>query len=211
MARLGLHLPSKCGGTAGPEEGRWSWGFRCCPCGETLTTGTDGREKGLLLSPHSREGAELPASISPTSAIGPRSASGAAEPVMPAGVFVHPGPKPGLGFNEQLATPNWAAAPGLCRELRVLGRRAGGRAAGRWERKSGGTGGRRSGRPPGVLRRAPENGAAAGAGALQWHRGDAPGPERYRRAAAAASASLGARCRRSSAALPPASSPTPTS
>lgn len=101
-ARLGLHLPGKrwtpCGGTAGPEEGRWSWGFCCCPCEETLTTGTDGREKGLLLSPRSREGAELPASISPTSAIGPRSASGAAEPVMPAGGFVLQGLSPLSGL-----------------------------------------------------------------------------------------------------------------
>ena len=60
-------------------------------------------------------------------------------------------------------------------------------------------GGCREGRPG---RRLAENGAVAGAGALQRHRGDAPGLERYRRAAAA-SASRGARCRRSPAVRSP--------
>lgn len=53
---------------------------------------------------------------------------------------------------------------------------------GRGERKSGGTGGRRSGRRrAGRRARLAEHGGAAGAGAVQRHRGDAPGPQRYRR------------------------------
>uniref|UniRef100_A0A8C3K9T3 tRNA aspartic acid methyltransferase 1 n=1 Tax=Calidris pygmaea TaxID=425635 RepID=A0A8C3K9T3_9CHAR len=58
------------------------------------------------------------------------------------------------------------------------------RRTGGWERKSSGTGGRRSGRPPGApgrerrVGRRLKNGGTAGAGAVQWHRGDAPGPER---------------------------------
>lgn len=48
-----------------------------------------------------------------------------------------------------------------------------------WERKRNGTGGRRSGRRPAGPGCALRDGGAAGAGAVQRHRGHAPGPERY--------------------------------
>lgn len=50
---------------------------------------------------------------------------------------------------------------------------------GRGERKSGGTDGRHSGRRSGGPCSAPRHGGSTGAGAVQRHRGDAPGPERY--------------------------------